>query len=66
MRIRRATPSWKRLMVEYVVMVSVYLLVWHVVKGQIVPSVVALILTLVLLRFARPKVKLPPTPPAAN
>ncbi len=53
-------------MVEYVVMVSVYFLVWYVTKGQIVPSIIALVLTMVLLRFARPKAKLPPVPPEAK
>lgn len=66
MRARRVTPTWKRLLVEYVVMVSVYFIVWYLTKGQIVPSIVALVLTMGLLRFARPKVRMPPMPPAAK
>ena len=66
MRARRVTPTWKRLLVEYVVMVSVYFLVFYLTKDQILPSVVALVLTMVLLRFARPKVRVPTTPPAAK
>jgi len=44
-------------------MVSVYFVVWKGTSEQIVPSIVALVLTMVLLRLARPKAKLPPVPP---
>ena len=65
MRPRRHRPTWKRLLLEYVAMLLVYVAVLYL-SGGVIIALIAMIASMFVLRATRPNPDEPPPPPGSG